>query len=74
MEKQLSDEQTVPLGRKPREEAGGAREWLKGTMEGDSSSGGGQRCGSVVRGAGGGGGWKRPKIARSHVCCALGEL
>lgn len=28
----------------------------------------------VVCGAGGGGGWKRPKIARSHVCCALGQL
>lgn len=48
------------------------REWPKRTMEGDSA-----RL-DVARDVGvwleGVGGWKPPKIARSHVCCSLGEL
>lgn len=37
MEKQLSDEETVAAVRKSRKEAGGVREWPKGTMEGDTA-------------------------------------
>lgn len=50
------------------------REWLKGTMEGDRA------LLDVARDVGVwlegllGGGWKRLKIARSHVCRALGKL
>lgn len=51
------------------------REWLKGTMEADSARLDVARdVGVWLEGLVAVGGGNNPKIARSHVCCALSEL